>query len=79
MTGPEHYLLAENSLTILLHDGHQLSDEARTQVIAEGQIHAALAVAAATALGAGSEGLIRADEVAWLNAASAHVRPGGTA
>jgi hypothetical protein len=49
MTGPEHYAEAER---LLRPDGESYSAPARQAKLAEAQIHATLALAAATALGA---------------------------
>ena len=62
MTGPEHYVLAEKLVT---EDGQVvLGDAARNRRIAIAQVHASLALAAATAL-SGS----RLDDLAWLEVA----------
>ena len=49
MTGPEHYQEAER---LLQPDGESYNAPARQAKLAEAQIHATLALAAATALGA---------------------------
>lgn len=49
MTGPEHYREAEGLLDALQELRHD--DLARTEVVARAQVHATLALAAATAEG----------------------------
>ena len=71
MTGPEHYVLAEKLVT---EAGQARGDAARDRRIAIAQVHATLALSAATALGAGA-----LDAVAWREAAGTSMRtmPGG--
>lgn len=66
MTGPEHYLAAEQLLTSDPAD-EGLPDKAHA--IAEAQVHATLALAAATALNDFDGGLSTANYNAWHNAA----------
>ena len=61
MTGPEHYVLAEKLLT---EAGQARGEAARARRIAIAQVHATLALAAATALsGSGLE------SAAWRDSA----------
>jgi hypothetical protein len=63
MTGPEHYLKAEEILAPL--DGKERGTyPEEDRVVAEAQVHAILALAAATALGTSE-----ADNRAWIDAA----------
>ncbi|GAA2986104.1 hypothetical protein [Actinokineospora diospyrosa] len=57
MTGPEHYLAAERCLSEA-NDVDHTDAAARDGALARAQVHAALALAAATALGAESRGQI---------------------
>lgn len=75
MTGPEHYREAEDILN------QPWQDETHARLfIAQAQVHATLALAAATALNLPhpdpDSGLPRADWDAWTEAASAYKRPG---
>lgn len=86
MTGPEHYRAAEGLPTAATtriggDDRNEWlhTPDRRAELAAQAQVHATLADAAATAMSGGPAGLIMADWDAWLDAASAHVRPGGTA
>jgi hypothetical protein len=65
MTGPEHYREAER---LLAEAGHRLRDE-RLEVAATAQVHALLAVAAATALNQADAGMWTADWAAWRDVA----------
>jgi hypothetical protein len=74
MTGPEHYRAAEfhlKSAAAIETDGHDDSTSAWHQRHA--QVHATLALAAATALNDGTPGLDAADWNAWRKVA--HVKP----
>lgn len=71
MTGPEHYCEAQD----LLDTARRASDRGRDEDAAfwqrEAQVHATLALAAATALnGFSVEGSPQADRQAWYEAAS---------
>ena len=77
MTGPEHYLEAEKALAGTTH--LERGAAADMSLLAEAQVHATLALAAATAL-RGAEGLPTEDRHAWSDAASTSVaRKRGTA
>jgi hypothetical protein len=67
MTGPEHYLLAENCLRLDLHDGDNLKDPARMANLLEAQVHATLALAAAAALNDAEKGMTVNDWAEWLD------------
>jgi hypothetical protein len=78
MTGPEHYIRAEQLLREV-RDGHQEGTDVAA-IIAAAQVHATLAQAAATALytqedGEGG-GQPMHDYNAWMKAASAHPQTG---
>jgi len=66
MTGPEHYRLAEELLTEACetHDGQPADTN-----IARAQVHATLALAAATALNDAEGGLSKLDWEAWRDTA----------
>ena len=49
MTGPEHYREAEQILTRLADSDMIRGDEGEAELLAEAQVHATLALAAATA------------------------------
>jgi hypothetical protein len=67
MTGPEHYREAERCLA-------EVDDDSQTAMalLAEAQLHATLALAAATALGREGEGRTQPskDKAAWFDAAA---------
>lgn len=70
MTGPEHYAKAEQ----LLEDAHKMQHDSgpgcgSEELIAEAQVHATLALAAATALRDPETGLSTPDWDAWCKAA----------
>ena len=66
MTGPEHYKIAENLLNrVASDDTRRLSHESRVELAARAQVHATLAVAAATAT---SGRMVQKNSVAWDNA-----------
>ncbi len=88
MTGPEHYQMAEHLVMTaagVMDFDHGLyasmgTDERlkrRAALTAEAQVHATLALAAATALNDGDNGMQIADWQAWRRAAS--VNPPETA
>lgn len=71
MTGPEHYRESERLIEEANHVGH--SDSWRSYgMVASAQVHATLALAAATALGREGEGRTMAskDRAAWFDAAA---------
>ena len=80
MTGPEHYAMAERLLADIDCDGPRLWSDERDRatrgygaetVAAVAQVHATLALAAATALGAWNEtGMPQPDRKDWWRAAS---------
>lgn len=57
MTGPEHYREAERLLADARHDGPDGVAYLRPENIAAAQVHATLALAAATAMNDAQEGL----------------------
>lgn len=71
MTGPEHYREAERLLEIasplLADDSPNIPEHAAW--LAEAQVHATLALAAAAALNSGKWGLQPIDETQWRSAA----------
>jgi hypothetical protein len=75
-TGPEHYLAAERLLRILTkpteHGGTVIDASMNPNVVAAAQVHATLALAAATALGREGEGstLPSQDRNAWFDVAA---------
>ncbi len=74
MTGPEHYAEAERLLAVCA--GPQRGTDLDKSCTAAAQVHATLAVAAATALTAPDDGgPPREDWHAWLGVASACGRP----
>jgi hypothetical protein len=78
MSGPEHYQEAERLLGLAerpVADG-ELGWMARAQVAAEAQVHATLALAAATALVAGDDGRTPLREYdVWSETAGTAVTP----
>ncbi|MEU6496409.1 hypothetical protein ABZ890_39535 [Streptomyces sp. NPDC046984] len=75
MTGPEHYARAEQLLREV-RDGHQEGSDVAA-ILAAAQVHATLAVAAATAMSGRGGGMHSADFNAWDNAAGVPVSDGG--
>jgi Flp pilus assembly protein TadD len=71
MTGPEHYREAERCLA-------EVDDDSQTAMalLAEAQLHATLALAAATALNQTAPGMTNPDWEAWVDTASAYERLG---
>jgi hypothetical protein len=67
MTGPEHYRAAE----MLLAAADQIAEQGGDmgEMLAAAQVHATLALAAATAMGSAKDGMPRVDFVAWDKAA----------
>lgn len=65
MTGPEHYTAAEDLIANLTADGGTFD----ANCIAEAQVHATLALAAAIAMDDRREGFRRSDRDAWDKAA----------
>ncbi|MGA5604053.1 hypothetical protein ACPCUF_23960 [Streptomyces griseoincarnatus] len=82
MTGPEHYREAERLVSSLKTErGALYIEDGNEQVLAAAQVHATLALAAATAMGApvdgeADSGLPPQDAKAWNNAAGV-ARKGG--
>lgn len=71
MTGPDHYLAAEDALRIATNGGGgDLDDAARWY--ADAQVHATLALAAATALGRSISATPSRDYEKWMDVASLH-------
>jgi hypothetical protein len=81
MTGPEHFREAEHHLMAVTkpdgYGGHVVAGDANPNVIAVAQVHATLALAAATALNQDGTGMLRTDRQAWHAAAGAADRPPG--
>jgi len=84
VTGPEHYREAERLVAgLMTRDGTAVCiDEGNEQVIGIAQVHATLALAAATAMGApvdgeGDSGLPPRDCKAWYDAAGVKPQPKG--
>ena len=70
MRGPEHYREAERALEIADSDLRNNDAEGSSNYIARAQVHATLAVAAATALTAGdSYHAVQADMTEWRTVA----------
>ena len=76
MTGPEHYRQAEEILEALaaLAAAGTLPEAHSTALHRQAQVHATLALAAATAL-RGHEGLPERDRKAWFEAAATRTAP----
>lgn len=73
MTGPEHYTEAERRLLMAWEDGR--TPENSTHLVAEAQVHATLALAAATALSApvvdaDKQGFVLDEWNAWVDVAA---------
>lgn len=71
-TGPEHYRRAQQLLADI--ENVMRGDEREPGLLAEAQVHATLALAAATALGSlrvDDHGMFAEDANAWISAASA--------
>lgn len=79
MTGPEHYCEAERRLLMAWEEDRRSEDVAH--LVAEAQVHATLALAAATAMQAavdGSEpGMGSPEYAAWYAAAGVRPAKGG--
>lgn len=69
-TGPDHYREAQN----LLRKSDGQEPEFAMRLIAEAQVHATLALAAAAALNSGQYGLPYSDATAWQNTAGSSIR-----
>lgn len=81
MTGSEHYRAAEVLLGQLADESHAV---AAAEIAAIAQVHATLALAAATAMGApldgeADSGLPQRDAEAWYEAAGTKPKPKGGA
>ncbi|MFD9630142.1 hypothetical protein [Streptomyces violascens] len=76
MTGPEHYREAERLLTEAAAEGAEGTYFVRPESLAAAQVHATLALAAATALidSGGGTGMPIDDYHAWAKAASQEER-----
>lgn len=77
-SGPEHYLIAEQLLWLAGVDTKERAyrevqlDEPPSPLVVAAQVHATLALAAATALGAGqasAPGMLGRDAKTWLSVA----------
>ena len=71
MTGPEHYQEAERLVAGILAGRYDESERPGSELLAIAAVHAALALAAATAIGRS-----RLDEEAWLEAAGTSLSGG---
>lgn len=73
MTGPEHYREAERHLSAASHldrpGGKPADPSAAAHQLATAQVHATLALAAATAAQDSAAGMTSADHKAWTEAA----------
>ncbi|MFI9340017.1 hypothetical protein ACIG0D_01875 [Streptomyces sp. NPDC052773] len=84
-TGPEHYREAERLLKGCQNScGALVIEDGTAEVLAAAQVHATLALAAATAMGApvdgeGDSGLPPRDAKAWFDVAGVKLSKGGTA
>lgn len=78
MNGPEHYREAERLISDATDNDGDISatDEFVTATLAAAQVHATLALAAATALNDAEEGMALADNRAWKNAAGVNTQQG---
>ncbi len=66
MTGPEHYAEAERLLAVANRNNTDAADgQERTQTLSAAQVHATLALAAATAVGTAGP-----DRQAWIDVAA---------
>ncbi|MCX4827133.1 hypothetical protein OG746_26935 [Streptomyces sp. NBC_01016] len=84
MTGPEHYVEAERLVAEAAVDGAEGTRFVRPENLAAAQVHATLALAAATAMGApmdghGDSGLPPLDCEEWYRVAGVKPRKGGDA
>ncbi|MFE2556025.1 hypothetical protein ACFXGT_08305 [Streptomyces sp. NPDC059352] len=81
MTGPEHYREAERLLAQDRAEGLEGTYFFRPESLAAAQVHATLALAAATAMQAGVDGcepgMDPAEYDAWCSAAGVHAAMGG--
>ena len=68
MTGPEHYREAERLLE--LASDKEIYEHERLALLAAAEVHGALAVAAATALGSHETGMCHADYGLWHDTVS---------
>lgn len=75
MTGPGHYTSAEQWLYKAQHEGARGDAETAESCAAIAQVHATLALAAATAMNDGSGGMGAYDWDAWREAASVGWEP----
>lgn len=83
MTGPEHYIEAERLLAEASTDGADGTYFVRPESLAAAQVHATLALAAATAMGAPVDsdnegGMPPRDANAWWKVAGVQPPRGGT-
>ncbi|MFJ7067537.1 hypothetical protein [Streptomyces sp. NPDC101115] len=81
MTGPEHYVEAERLLADASTDGAEGTYFVRPENLAAAQVHATLALAAATAMGApvesdGASGMPPRDAHGWWVAAGVRGKGG---
>jgi hypothetical protein len=77
MTGPEHYQEAERLLQgFKNHHGAITVEDGTAEVFAAAQVHATLALAAATALNDNDPGLPVADLKEWREAVGTNIEKG---
>lgn len=76
MTGPEHYRAAEQLLADVSTGGFVSDGTECANTIAAAQVHATLALAAATALGVGGDNPPDDDAEAWWRAAGTRSQGG---
>jgi hypothetical protein len=67
LTGLGHYRAAAALLVEVAHS-HTATATDRAEMIARAQVHATLALAAATILNDGADGLVEPDHTPWRNA-----------
>lgn len=70
MTGPEHYREAEELLAIARKPSIDGRDGAATRALATAQVHATLALAAATVIQPSGYGCDRPEWIEWANVVS---------
>ena len=70
MTGPEHYQRAADMAARVADRLTEIGHASTRETLALAQVHATLALAAATALNDGGGGMATADYQAWTEAAS---------
>jgi len=76
MTGSDHYKEAERFLGIVINGELLHTPDMRLRLATVAQVHATLALAAATALG-NTDGMLSEDANAWQDTAGFPLRSGG--